>query len=67
MSGIMVNGKPRPLPCGWRVGDLVTALGYTCKRVAVELNGEIVPRGRYPEVMLAVRDRVEIVVAVGGG
>ena len=67
MSEIVVNGEPRPLPGGWRVADLVAALGYAGKRVAVELNGEIVPRGCYPIVMLTAHDRVEIVVAVGGG
>lgn len=67
MSEIVVNGKARVVPGGWRVGELVDALGYAGKRVAVELNGEIVPKGRYDEVALAARDRVEIVVAVGGG
>lgn len=67
MSEIVVNGESRPLPRGWRVADLVAALGYAGKRVAVEINGEIVPRGRYPEMMLEAKDRVEIVVAVGGG
>ncbi len=67
MSEIVVNGKPLALPCAWRLADLVDALGYAGKRVAVELNGEIVPRARHPEVLLSARDRVEIVVAVGGG
>jgi len=67
VSEIMVNGAARQVPGGWRVADLVDALGYAGKRIAVELNGEIVPRGRYGEVSLAARDQVEIVVAVGGG
>ena len=67
MSAIRVNGQTSPLRSGWRVADLVEALGYAGRRVAVELNGAIVPKGRYHDVPLAAADRVEIVVAVGGG
>jgi sulfur carrier protein len=49
------------------VADLVVALGLTGKRIAVERNGEIVPRSRYAETPLARGDRLEIVGAVGGG
>jgi len=49
------------------VAALVEALGYTGKRIAVERNGEIVPRSRHSDVILAEGDRIEIVVAVGGG
>jgi sulfur carrier protein len=49
------------------VAALVDALGYTGKRIAVERNGEIVPRSRHAETPLAEGDQIEIVVAVGGG
>jgi len=49
------------------VAALVEVLGYAGKRIAIERNGEIVPRGRHAEVVLAPGDRLEIVVAVGGG
>ena len=49
------------------VADLVATLGLTGKRIAVERNGEIVPRSRYAETPLARGDRLEIVGAVGGG
>jgi sulfur carrier protein len=49
------------------VAGLVEALGYTGKRIAVECNGEIVPRSRHADVNLADGDQIEIVVAVGGG
>ena len=42
-------------------------LGLTGKRIAVERNGEIVPRSHYAETQLARGDRLEIVGAVGGG
>jgi sulfur carrier protein len=49
------------------IGDLVAALGLQGKRIAVEKNGEIVPRSRYASTPLARGDRLEIVGAVGGG
>ena len=47
--------------------DLVQALGYAGKRIAIERNGEIVPKSQYAQTRLAAGDRLEIVVAVGGG
>ncbi len=67
MLQLSVNGEPRqfarPLTCG----GLIAALGLTGKRVALECNGEIVPRGRHAEHALNNGDKIEIVVAVGGG
>ena len=67
MISITVNGAPRqfrpPLTCD----GLLNQLELTGKRVAIERNGEIVPRSRFPEQILAEGDQLEIVVAVGGG
>jgi thiamine biosynthesis protein ThiS len=64
---IWVNGAPRTIAPASTVDDLVRALGVDGKRIAVERNGEIVPRSRYAHVPLAAGDRLEIVGAVGGG
>jgi len=64
---IIINGESRQFPAPLTVAALVETLGYTGKRIAIERNGEIVPRGRQAEVLLAAADRIEIVVAVGGG
>ena len=64
---LIINGEARHFSALLTVASLVEALGYTGKRIAVERNGEIVPRGRHAEVVLAEKDRIEIVVAVGGG
>jgi len=67
-STIVLNGETRPLPPGVdTVASLVEALALTGKRVAVERNGEIVPRSRFADDRLADGDRVEVVIAVGGG
>lgn len=64
---LTVNDQPRDLPDGACVADLVTQLQLAGKRVAVERNGEIVPRSAYAATPLQSGDRLEIVVAVGGG
>jgi sulfur carrier protein len=64
---ILLNGESRQFPDRFTVMALVESLGYAGKRIAVERNGEIVPRGRHAEVVLEEGDRLEIVVAVGGG
>lgn len=64
---IVVNGEPRPVRAGCSVAALVAAMDLTGKRIAVERNGEIVPRSLHAEVLLQAGDRLEIVAAVGGG
>ncbi|MCD5362984.1 sulfur carrier protein ThiS [Chromobacterium aquaticum] len=64
---LRINGESRQLDAVACVADLVVALGLSGKRVALEKNGEIVPRSQYPKVGLADGDELEIVVAVGGG
>ena len=68
MLSIVVNGAPHVCrDASWTVADLISELALTGKRVAVEKNGEIVPRSRYAEARLAPGDKLEIIAAVGGG
>ena len=64
---LIINGEPQRLPEATTVTALLAARDLAGKRVAVERNGEIVPRTRHAETLLAAGDRIEIVVAVGGG
>ena len=64
---ISVNGVSRAFAPSQSVADLVRDLDLEGKRIAVEVNGEIVPRSRYAHTPLSAGDRVEIVGAVGGG
>jgi sulfur carrier protein len=64
---VQVNGAPRVLPAGSSVASLLAAVDAAGRRVAVERNGEIVPKSRYGDTALAAGDRLEVVVAVGGG
>jgi sulfur carrier protein len=67
MIELSVNGQQRQVPPGACVAQLLEVLELVGKRVAVERNGEIVPRSRHADTALAAGDRLEIVVAVGGG
>ena len=67
MLTITINGESRQFPEAMSVAVLVETLGYTGKRIAIERNGEIVPRGRHADTLLTEGDILEIVVAVGGG
>ncbi|MBI3068537.1 MAG: sulfur carrier protein ThiS [Betaproteobacteria bacterium] len=64
---ITVNGKRRELEAPLSCQQLIERLNLAGKRVALERNGEIVPRSRLSGQQLADGDRLEIVVAVGGG
>ena len=67
MIAVFVNGENREFSQAIRCSDLVSELNLSGKRIALEKNGEIVPRSRYAEQWIADGDRIEIVVAVGGG
>ena len=67
MITLSVNGSERSIAPDTNVALLLEALELAGKRVAVERNGEIVPRSQYANTPLAQGDQLEIVVAVGGG
>ena len=64
---IQLNGQPHALPEHSTLLALLEQQGLAERRVAVEVNGEIVPRGRHAHAQLKAGDRVEIVHALGGG
>ena len=67
MIDLIINGEPRCFEQDLTVAELVERLDLAGKRLALERNGEIVPRGSFASQRLADGDRLEIVVAVGGG
>ncbi len=64
---ITLNGEAREVADIATIHALLDSLGYADKRLAVELNGNIVPRSAHASTALSEGDRVEIVIAVGGG
>ncbi len=67
MIDITLNGERRSLPAFFSVQKLVEHLGYDRRRIAVEVNREVVPSVHHEEMMLKTGDAVEIVTLVGGG
>jgi thiamine biosynthesis protein ThiS len=64
---IVVNGEAREVPEGLTIARLLAELKIETKHVAVEVNLELVPRGRHAEHALSPGDRLEVVTLVGGG
>ncbi len=64
---IIVNGEQRDVADGLTAAQLVDDMDITGKRIAMEVNLEIVPRSSYAEHTFNAGDKVEIVHAVGGG
>jgi sulfur carrier protein len=64
---IVLNGENTAVSEGITLTELVGSLQLAGQRLAIELNGDIVPRSRWPEVRLSNGDRAEIVRAIGGG
>ena len=64
---IQLNGERFELPDGQSVADLLQRLELTGRRLAVELNREIVPRSQHAATTLVEGDQIEVVQAIGGG
>jgi sulfur carrier protein len=67
MIQIVVNGDGQYLEAPVSIADFLQRASLAGKKIAVERNGEIVPRAVHASTLLADGDRLEIVVAVGGG
>ena len=64
---VRVNGSETDVPHGATVADLVESLGLGARRVAVELNRDVVARSEWNRTVLAESDQLEVVQFVGGG
>ncbi|AKX53432.1 sulfur carrier protein ThiS [Thiopseudomonas alkaliphila] len=64
---VLINGQPKVLDPGCTVLALLQAKGLQDKRVAVEVNEEVLSRSEHATYQLQAQDRVEIVHAIGGG
>ena len=64
---VCINGKQHCFASTANSAELVETLDLTGKRIAIECNNEIVPRSVFTQRLLADGDKIEVVVAVGGG
>ncbi len=67
MITVSINGEKRQFPESISLATLIEQMGLSGKRIALERNGDIVPRSTFAQQRLANGDRLEVVVAVGGG
>ena len=64
---IKVNGKFKSIPDNYKISDLVKELKIPLKKVAIELNQEIIDKKRTNKIILKKNDKIEIVHFIGGG
>jgi len=64
---ITLNGREQDIDADATVADVLAASGLLGKRLAIEVNREIVPRSDYATRALSAHDRIEVVHAIGGG
>ena len=67
MITVSINGEIRQFPQSISIAALIEEMGLAGKRIALERNGDIVPRSTFASQQLADGDTFEVVVAVGGG
>jgi len=67
MITIVLNGEDKQVDNNISVSQLLEKLDLTEKRLAVEINQQIIPRSDFSNLMLKEKDNVEIVQAIGGG
>ncbi|PAU71871.1 sulfur carrier protein ThiS [Vreelandella alkaliphila] len=64
---LTLNGESHTLAAGLSAADLIKQLGLTGRRIAVEINEQIVPKSQLAQTHLANGDQIEVVHAIGGG
>ncbi len=64
---IMLNGKAREISDNSSLQEMLEEINVENRRIAVEVNREIIPRAKHPEFELSDGDHIEIIQAVGGG
>ena len=67
MIQIIINGQTQQFDSTLNVAQLLERMTLNNKRIAIEYNGQIIPRSKFKEQTLVDGDQLEIVVAVGGG
>ena len=64
---VFLNGKKINVRNNLTAQQLLSEMGYQDKRIALEINGEVTPKSEYSNKIIVENDKLEIIVAVGGG
>ena len=67
VAKIQLNGDPYEINSGTNLNELLNKLKIQKNKVAIEVNGEIIEKNKYPNLILNKNDKVEIVHFIGGG
>ena len=67
VAKIQLNGNPYEINNGTNLNELLNKLKIQKNKVAIEVNGEIIEKNKYPNLILNKDDQVEIVQFIGGG
>ena len=67
VAKIQLNGDPYEINDGTNLNELLNKLKIQKNKVAIEVNGEIIEKNKYPNLILNKGDKVEIVKFIGGG
>ena len=67
VAKIQLNGDPFEIKIGTNLNDLLNKLKIQKNKVAIEINGEIIEKKKYQNLILNINDKVEIVQFIGGG
>ena len=67
VAKIQLNGDPYEINDGTNLNELLNKLKIQKNKVAIEINGEIVEKNKYPNLILNENDKIEIVHFIGGG
>jgi sulfur carrier protein len=67
VAKIQLNGEPYEINSDTNLNELLNTLKIKKNKVAIEINGEIVEKKKYPKTILNKNDKVEIVQFIGGG
>ena len=64
---LIINGDQRLIDSSYSLMDLLVSLEMTQGQIAIELNGEIIPKSTFQQQQLSDGDKIEIIQAIGGG
>ncbi|WP_417660309.1 sulfur carrier protein ThiS [Pseudomonas sp.] len=67
MIEVTINGETQQLPTDLNLSELLARRGLENRRLAIELNMQVIPRSQFSQLHLQSGDRLEIVHAIGGG
>jgi len=64
---VFLNGEENNINNNLTAQQLLSAMGYQNKRIALEINGQVIPKSEYSNKIIVENDKIEVISAIGGG